>query len=340
MFRDDPQNGNTIVPELHSRPLVSIGLPVLNGARYLKTALDSLLAQDYPNFEIIISDNDSSDNTRQISEYYAANFFQITYTRCARGGVPSGENFNRVLSLCHGHYFMWATHNGQWDPRFISTCVSQFEGNANLVLVSSQMRSVDPNTGREMFLDHGISTIGLSRPDRVRRFLGSDLRLCGIFYGIYKKQVASDISLRIIIGTDHIFLCELALRGEFHTWPETLVSKNTGGSSATWGKIAANDWITNRFIIHYPLVAREWELQKLILARSGLSSFTRLTISLFSLYLLLKGVVWNRSKRLIHMMWCDIYHHLLPLLLRKPKPQGTGNPTLLPKAFGKWGRRN
>lgn len=305
---------------LHSWPLVSIGLPVLNGEKYLRTALDSLLAQDYPNFEIIISDNDSSDNTQEISESYAANSRLITYTRCGSGGVPSGENFSRVLGLCHGHYFMWATHNGQWDPTFISTCVRQFKGNKNLVLASCRMRSINPNTGREVFRDPIISTISLSIPDRLRLFLGSDLRLCGIFYGVYKRRAISDLPLRVIIGTDHVFLAELALRGEFKTSPEALLSKNTGGSSATWQSIAINDWITNRFIIRCPWFAREWELQKLILGRSGLSFFSRLAVSLFSLKQFLKIVAWNRSKRIFHTMLGDIYHHLMHLLLRKPKP--------------------
>jgi glycosyltransferase involved in cell wall biosynthesis len=107
------------------KPLVSIGLPVYNGGDLTRRALDSLLAQDYATFELIISDNASTDGTWDILQEYAARDARIRLYRnaCNEGAA---FNFNRVYDLSTGEYFMWAAHDDWWEPAFISTCVAYF----------------------------------------------------------------------------------------------------------------------------------------------------------------------------------------------------------------------
>jgi len=112
---------------------VSIGMPVWNGEDFIKLALDSLLAQDFKDFEIIISDNASTDNTEEICEKYIKKDERIKYIRqCENIGLD--RNFNFVLDKAKGEYFMWAAHDDLWEPTYISEMVKVLDNNKSVVL--------------------------------------------------------------------------------------------------------------------------------------------------------------------------------------------------------------
>jgi len=138
-------------------PLVSIGMPVYNGEKYITRALDSLLAQNYEKIEIIISDNASTDRTPKIMEEYAAKYPNIRiYTQSENVGAQA--NFIKVLKLAHGEYFMWAAVDDYWLPAFIPTLVKELNNDSNS---GAAMCAV------ECVLDDGT-------PHRTVRFLGND----------------------------------------------------------------------------------------------------------------------------------------------------------------------
>jgi glycosyltransferase involved in cell wall biosynthesis len=116
-------------------PLMSIGLPVYNGMTHLRAAIESLLAQSYPNLEIIISDNASDDGT---SEYCRALARVHPHVYYARNGTNVGpvENFRLVLSRARGEYFMWAAHDDKWGPEFAAALVERLETKADAVLAT------------------------------------------------------------------------------------------------------------------------------------------------------------------------------------------------------------
>jgi glycosyltransferase involved in cell wall biosynthesis len=118
-------------------PLVSIGMPVYNGEEFIQKALDSLLAQDYPNFEIIVSDNASTDKTQEICINYANKDERIKYYRNAKnlGAMP---NFDKVLEISQGKYFMWAAHDDLWERNFVSVLVNHLMSNENIVLAMTE----------------------------------------------------------------------------------------------------------------------------------------------------------------------------------------------------------
>lgn len=109
-----------------SGPLVSIGMPVYNGERYMRRALDSLLAQDHGNFELVISENGSTDGTRAICKEYADRDPRVRVHHQHRQ-VPVIENFKTALALAKGDYFMWAADDDYWYPEFVSTAVDELE---------------------------------------------------------------------------------------------------------------------------------------------------------------------------------------------------------------------
>src|SRR5690606_13748412 len=95
------------LPAKMSNPLVSIGVPVRNGGAYLADALQILVDQTYKNIEIIISDNNSSDDTSSIIERFAKLDKRIVVYTQSRT-LTASENFRFVFERSHGEYFMWA----------------------------------------------------------------------------------------------------------------------------------------------------------------------------------------------------------------------------------------
>ncbi len=123
-------------------PKVSIGMPVHNGEKYIRLALDSLLDQTFTDFELIISDNASTDETQQICLEYAAKDERICYSRCDNQ-IDGIANFNRVLNLSVGQYFMWAANDDKWDPSFLTRLVQSLDISPQAVLAFSRFVIID-----------------------------------------------------------------------------------------------------------------------------------------------------------------------------------------------------
>jgi glycosyltransferase involved in cell wall biosynthesis len=104
-------------------PKVSIGMPVYNGEQYVRRALDSLLAQTFSDFELIISDNASTDRTYDICKQYVLNDSRIILYKQTKNIGPHG-NFRFVLEKSQGEYFFWAAHDDWWDVEFIQAGIS------------------------------------------------------------------------------------------------------------------------------------------------------------------------------------------------------------------------
>ena len=109
-------------------PKVSIGMPVFNSEFKIKKALDSLLTQSFSNFEIIISDNCSKDNTMIICEDYKSKDYRIKYFRQSKN-IGAFSNFEFVLNKAKSKYFMWASDDDFWLPKFIENCIKLLEKN-------------------------------------------------------------------------------------------------------------------------------------------------------------------------------------------------------------------
>lgn len=114
-------------------PLVSIGMPVYNGERFLREALDSLSRQNHPNLELIVSDNGSTDGTREICLEYAARDPRIRALR-RETTVEATRNFDYVLGQAKGGLFMWAACDDLWEPSFVSTLAGLLTRNPDAVL--------------------------------------------------------------------------------------------------------------------------------------------------------------------------------------------------------------
>lgn len=129
-----------------TEPLLTVGMPVYNGALSLAFALDCLLAQTYKNFQIIISDNASTDETREICELYQEKDKRISYHRQEKN-MGALYNFNYVLEIAESPLFMWAAHDDQWEPDFMKELVNLLMSNPTASLAFCAFDLLDPVVG-------------------------------------------------------------------------------------------------------------------------------------------------------------------------------------------------
>ena len=205
-------------------PLVSIGMPVYNGEAYLRGALDSLLQQDYPEFEIILSDDASTDGTSEICREYAMRDARIIYHR-RDTNIRAYKNFNYVFEQSRGEFFMWAAQDDVWHPRFISRCVEALRSRPEAVLCHSYGQPISPD-GRPI----GSSHVGCVNEEPTLRLRWHRMmtfwEINEAIYGLMRREVAALTRLmRLFLCADLIFLAELATHGQIIQVPETLFWK-------------------------------------------------------------------------------------------------------------------
>jgi glycosyltransferase involved in cell wall biosynthesis len=202
-------------PPIGDLPLVSVGLPVFNGAPYLESCLESLLAQTYRHFELIISDNASTDETVRICERYATRDSRIRFHRAERNR-GAAWNHNHVRELARGTFFKWCGVDDLIAPRFLETCVDVLRRSPDAVLAYPMSVVID-ETGETVA--RTADRLDLDALDPVIRFR-SLLKPWSVthnpFYGVMRTaSLAAVRPIGTFFANDRSLLAELALRGPF-----------------------------------------------------------------------------------------------------------------------------
>ena len=109
-------------------PRVTVGLPVYNGQDHVGRAIESILAQTLEDFELLVSDNRSEDDTWRICLEYANRDSRV---RCVRQetNIGANSNFNALFQLSRSEYFKWAGSDDQWHPTFLDRCADALDQN-------------------------------------------------------------------------------------------------------------------------------------------------------------------------------------------------------------------
>ena len=208
-------------------PIVTIGLPVFNGAATLAAALETLVRQDYPNLQIIISDNASTDGTFAICEEFARGDPRI---RIIRKQVNEGAvaNFRTVLDAAEGEFFMWAAADDYWYPHFISRLLPalQADSAAGVAMCAVDRRLPD---GAPFDL---IRFIGNMNPNGMGhlRLLGkilSGAKYNLFIYGLFRKPLLQRAMRHfpVVLGGDRQFIAQMALACRFAYVDEILLTR-------------------------------------------------------------------------------------------------------------------
>jgi glycosyltransferase involved in cell wall biosynthesis len=214
-----------------SETLLSIGLYVYNGERFLEEALCSILNQTFTDFELIISDNASSDRTRQIAEAYAERDDRIRYYQSEKN-MGAGWNMRRVYELAAGKYFKWAAVDDLLEPDLLQRCVGILEGDPDCVLAYASTKEVDEN---RIFIKNYRTPTKTDSTDPVARFREMILtgHNCYQIFGVIRMSALRQLPPQgTYVNGDRILLARLALLGRFYEVPEYLfISRHHRGQS-------------------------------------------------------------------------------------------------------------
>jgi len=208
-------------------PLVSVGLPVFNGASFLRQAIDSMLAQSHTNLELIISDNASTDASAAIAEEYAARDPRVRYFRQPRN-IGAARNYNLVAACARGKYLKWASANDYCDTAMLAACIEVLESDPHVVLCYGMTRLVDESTGAVRPFDGDFSIMEERPSARLSRIL-IEMRLNNAFNGLIRTEVLRKTGLvPTYPGGDLVLMAELAMAGMFVLLPHPFLYRRMG----------------------------------------------------------------------------------------------------------------
>ncbi|MBV9481122.1 MAG: glycosyltransferase family 2 protein [Acidobacteria bacterium] len=218
---------------MYSTPLVSIGLFVYNGDRFLEETLDSILNQTFTDFELIISDNASTDRTGEIAKAYAKHDDRIRYYRNEKN-MGAGWNIRRVYELATGKYFKQAAADDILRPEFLQRCVEILENDPDCVVAYAKTIEVDENGN---FIKNYVSPIRTDYDDAIARFcefLMTGGHMCYPIFGVMRMSTLCQIPPQgSYVNSDGVLLARMSLRGLFYELPEHLfISRRHSGQSA------------------------------------------------------------------------------------------------------------
>lgn len=202
-------------------PKVTIGLPVFNGERHLRAALESILGQTYCDLELVVSDNASTDATPDICQEYARSDARVRFGRFTTN-VGARRNFHNVLALAQGEYFKWSGHDDVLAPAFLERCVERLDQDAGAVLCATDIEVVDDRGQRAGPELRPITVRGSTPHVRLREFFANP-RVHQTIFGVIRRSALEATSLLgPWYGSDRALLMELALLGRLDRVDEPL----------------------------------------------------------------------------------------------------------------------
>ena len=208
---------------IERKPYVTIGMPVYNGEKYIRQALDSLLAQEYEYFELLISDNASTDATQHICEEYAKRDQRIEYVR-QKENIGAHNNFRFVFENARCEFFLWAAHDDLREPDALSTLIACFSGKHDVVFAGSFYDTIN-------FITNDICLHGvvpqLSSENNIFQNLCQLVQfpIPGFIYGLFRTSAIKQtqfIKNEYFDFADLYLLYEVALIGKLRIVPRVL----------------------------------------------------------------------------------------------------------------------
>ena len=213
------------------KDLISIGMPAYNCGAFIKQALDSLSNQTYSRFELIISDDASTDKTSTICKSYAKKDPRILYIRKVKN-IGFLKNFNYVLKKAQGKYFMWAGCDDLWDKTYIEKLYTALENRNESVLAVSKFNNLY-HSKRYDYLKNQHKASNLDHLPSILFFMKS--RNLSYYYGLHKTKNLKKIggyhydSRPFFHSSDYLTIFKALLNGPLTYVNEVLFIKRDRG---------------------------------------------------------------------------------------------------------------
>ena len=235
-----PTGPSDVAATADRNPRVSIGLTVFNGEPFLAETLEAFLAQTFKDFEVIISDNASTDRTGEIARGFAARDGRVRYYRNETNLGLAG-NHNIVVKLARGEYFKWAAADDLCRPDYLARCVEALDADPSVVLAYPRTQFIDEAGAKLDIVDPGWDMRSEQPADRLQRVITSGHWMNAIV-GLMRTSALRETRLMPpYSGGDYRVLAELSLLGKVHEVPETLFLRRIHpNSTSQHGTSAAN----------------------------------------------------------------------------------------------------
>ena len=205
---------------MNAVPRLSIGLAVYNGSNYLGESLDALLGQSFEDFELIISDNASTDDTADVCRRYLEQDSRIRYFRQPRN-IGLSPNHNFVLEKARGELFKWASHDDLYARDLLKLCVDALDEHPQMVLAHSWTATIDGSGTVTSAIEYPLATASPRAPERFRSMLfdsgGDDDG--GVMRTELLRRMAKKNSYH---HADRTTIAEMGLHGPFYQVPDWL----------------------------------------------------------------------------------------------------------------------
>ena len=221
----------------HTKTKISVGMPVYNGEQYVEKAIRSILDQTYEDFELIISDNASTDRTGEICQDLAALDKRIAYTRNPQN-IGAAGNYNRLFALASGDYFRWANADDISGAELHAKCLAVLQEHPDAVLAYGKTRIIDGDGELIRNYDDNLDLQQRRASDRFVQFWKS-VGLTNVIYGLMRASAVSKTALMRsgrFPGADTNFMAELILYGKFVEIPEYLFSRRMHPDASSWDR--------------------------------------------------------------------------------------------------------
>ena len=252
-----------------SDSLVSIGLPVYNGADYLETAIENLLSQTHSEIELIIADNASTDRSLEIAQSAADRDARVRVLP-AQENLGAAWNYNRAVESATGRYFKWAAHDDLCEPTYVERCVEALDADDGLVLAYPKTVIINEHGDRVRDYEDNLDIGHASASARAAALMWR-VGLCNAVFGVIRTEALRDTAMiGLFDSSDVSLLAELALRGRFHEVPERLFLRrrhmgasrkaNTDARSvAAWFGDSAKAGRSRSLLGGYAAAVRRWD---------------------------------------------------------------------------------
>jgi glycosyltransferase involved in cell wall biosynthesis len=290
-------------------PTVSIGLPVFNGANYLEGAIESILAQTLRDFELIISDNASTDATERIGRRFAAADPRVHYHR-NETNIGGARNQKQTVDMSRGRYFRLGAHDDLIAPTFLEECVAVLEKEPDVVICypGTVVIDADGNEVSQYQSERGTA----SRPSKRFAELAFRTHNCDAVYGVMRGSVVrSTPPMGNFIDADKAFLCHLAMRGPFRTIHRPLFYKRFHPKNyvANWrdrmawynpdrkGKASFPNWLELREFVRVVTTARVGGRERVRCAATTVAWTVWYSPKLVKDLLVAGQTAWGRARR-------------------------------------------
>jgi len=205
---------------MSTAPRLTVGLPVYNGEEYLAESLEALLGQSFTDFELIISDNASTDDTGDICRRYEKQDSRVRYFRQPRN-LGLAPNVNFLRSQARGELYKEAAHDDLYARNLLERCVEVLDEYPRVVLVHSWTAKIDGSGKVTEAYEYPLDTASPRAPERFRSILfdsgGDD------DYGVTRMDVLRRTALKgSYHHSDRTIVAEIVLHGPFYQVPEWL----------------------------------------------------------------------------------------------------------------------